>query len=283
MKETNPIAISVNAANPIEYLACLGIFEITSRFDETALAYWQIKENETFFNLETVLNEQKLLEIIIPTLSDWENKWKVFPEEGKEVIRVSADFSNAENQTETFVFDWWYESLTRDGGINKSGWKMYAGQQKAEKIALDMTQKCQKIVCESLSDILKQTSKVSGSFGFDPSASRNALDVGYSPNDLNLPVMTNPFAQLLAMFGTQNFFATRTKPADKIDSSRGWTRDKGKYFFDYSLWLIPVPINLARSLANSSPSISENKIKTFRSPRASRDKYSNLTLAYPKK
>ena len=282
MNERNPIKIEVNAANPVEYLACCGIFEIVSRFDETALAHWQVGEGETFFNLETVLSEQELLEIIIPTLTDWD-KWNIFANGENEVIRLSADFSNAENQTETFVFDWWYESLTRDGGINKSGWKMYAGQQKAEKIALDMTQKCRKLSCENLGDILKQTSNVSGSFGFDPSASRNALDVGYSPNDLNLPVMTKPFAQLLAMFGTQNFFTTRTSPSSKIASSRGWTRENGKYYFDYSLWLMPVPINLARSLANSPQNIAENKIKKFRSPRASRDKYSNLTLSYSTK
>lgn len=282
MNEINSIKISVNAANPVEYLACLGIFEIASRFDETASAHWQIAEGETFFILETVLSEKELLEIIIPTLSDW-NRWSIFANDEKEVVRLSADFSNAENQTETFVFDWWYESLTRDGGINKSGWKMYAGQQKAEKIALDMTQKCQKLSCENLASILKQNSKVSGSFGFDPLASRNALDVGYSPNDLNLPVMTNPFAQILAMFGTQNFFATRTMPSGKINSSRGWTRENSRYYFEYSLWFTPVPINLARSLANSPQNFLKDKIKKFRSPRASRDKYSNLTLAYPTK
>lgn len=279
MNERKPIEIAVNAANPVEYLACLGIFEIASRFDETTLAHWKIGEGETFFNLKTVLSEVELLEIIMPTLADW-NKWNIFPDDGKEVISLSADFSTSANRTETFVFDWWYESLTRDGEIKKSGWKMYAGQQKAEKIALDMTQKCQKLSCENLGDILRQTSKVSGSFGFDPSASRNALDVGYSPNDLNLPVMTNPFAQLLAMFGTQNFFATRTTPSNKINSSRGWTRDNGKYYFDYSLWHTLAPVSLARTLANCPQNTSKNKIKKFRSPRALRDKYSNLTLAY---
>lgn len=282
MNERNTIKIEVNPANPVEYLACCGIFEIASRFDETTLAHWQVDDSETSFNLGTSLSEQKLLGIILPTLIDWD-KWKADDNNGNEVIRLSAEFSSPENQTEIFVFDWWYESLTPDGGINKSGWKMYAGQQKAEKITLDMTQKCQKLSCENLPGLLKQNSKVSGSFGFDPAASRNALDVGYSPNDLNLPVMTNPFAQLLAMFGTQNFFATRAKASGRIDSSRGWAREKGKYYFDYSLWLLPVPINLARGLANRPPNFPGVKIKTFRSPRASRDKYSNLTLAYPTK
>lgn len=279
MNERHEIKIEVNALNPVEYLACCGIFEIASRFDETTLAHWQSGDTTTFA-LESVLSEKELLEIILSALTDW-NKWKVVANDAKEVIRLEASFSGSNEQTEKFILDWWYESLTQEGEINKSGWKMYAGQQKAEKIALDMIQKCQKLNCENLSKILRQTSKVSGSFGFDPMASRNALDVGYSPNDLNLPVLTNPFSQLLAMFGAQNFFTTRTKQANEIVSSRGWTKKNRRYFFDYSLWLIPVPIALARSLANAPTQVPESKALKFRSPRATRDKYSNLTLSFP--
>ncbi len=279
MTERSEIKIEVNALNPVEYLACCGIFEIASRFDETALAHWQ-SGNTTTFALESVVSEKELLEIILSTLTDW-SKWKAMANDVKEVIRLEANFSGASDQTERFIFDWWYESLTPEGGINKSGWKMYAGQQKAEKITLDMIQKCQKLNCENLSEILRQTSKVSGSFGFDPMASRNALDVGYSPNDLNLPVVTNPFSQLLAMFGAQNFFSTRTKQANEIVSSRGWTKENRRYFFDYSLWLMPVPIALARILANAPAQVPENKTMNLRSPRATRDKYSNLTLSFP--
>jgi CRISPR-associated protein Csb3 len=279
MNERHEIKIDVNALNPFEYLACCGIFEIASRFDETALTHWQSGDTTTFA-LESVVSEKELFEIILSTLTDW-NKWKVIANDAKEVIRLEASFSGANDQTEKFIFDWWYESLTQEGRINKSGWKMYAGQQKAEKITLDMIQKCQKLHCENLSEILQQTSKVSGSFGFDPMASRNALDVGYSPNDLNLSVVTNPFSQLLAMFGAQNFFSTRTKQANEIVSSRGWMKENRRYFFDYSLWLMPVPIALARILANAPTQVPENKTVNLRSARATRDKYSNLTLSSP--
>ena len=279
MNERHEIKIEVNALNPLEYLACCGIFEIASRFDETARAHWQSGDTTTFY-LESVLSERELLGIILSPLTDW-SRWKVVANDAKEVIRLEASFSGVNDQREEFILDWWYESLTPEGEINKSGWKMYAGQQKAEKITLDMILKCQKLNCDSLSELLRQTSKVSGSFGFDPMASRNALDVGYSPNDLNLPVVTNPFSQLLAMFGAQYFFATRTKQANEIVSSRGWTKENRRYFFDYSLWLMPVPIALARSLANAPTQVPENKILSFRSPRATRDKYSNLTLSFP--
>ncbi|HEX8734142.1 MAG TPA: hypothetical protein VF721_02390 [Pyrinomonadaceae bacterium] len=279
MNERREIKIEVNASNPVEYLACCGIFEVGSRFDETALAHWQA-EGATNFVLDTVLSEVELLKIILPTLNDWE-KWKVVRNDEDEVIRLEATFSKNETETSRIVLDWWYESLTRDGEINKSGWKMYAGQQKAEKITLDMIQKCQKLTCENIADVLRQTSKVSGSFGFDPGASRNALDVGYSPNDLNLPVVTNPFSQMLAMFGAQNFFPTRTNQKNDIASSRGWKKENKRWFFDYALWLVPAPIILARNLACGAVDFAPDKILKYRSPRASRDKYSNLTLAFP--
>jgi hypothetical protein len=279
MSERREIKIEVNALNPVEYLACCGIFEIAARFDETALAHWQSGDAIAFV-LESVLSEKELLGIILSTLTDW-NKWKVVTNDAKEVIRLEASFSDVNEHQEKFILDWWYESLTQEGELYKSGWKMYAGQQKVEKITLDMIQKCQKLNCSNLSELLRQTSKVSGSFGFDPMASRNALDVGYSPNDLNLPVVTNPFSQLLAMFGAQNFFTTRTKQSNEIASSRGWTKENRRYFFDYSLWLMPVPIALARSLANAPMQVPENETMRFRAPRATRDKYSNLTLAFP--
>lgn len=279
MNERLEMKIEVNVLNPVDYLACCGMFEIVSRFDETALTSWQVGDT-TAFALESVLSEKELLEIILSTLTDW-NKWKIIANDAKEVIRLEASFSDANDQREKFLLDWWYESLTREGGINKSGWKMYAGQQKADKIAFDMIQKCQKLSCENLSQVFQQTSKVSGSFGFDPMASRNALDVGYSPNDLNLPVVTNPFLQLLAMFGAQNFFSTRTKQTNEIVSSRGWSEENRRLFFDYSLWLMPVPIALARVLANAPAQVPESKTINLRSPRATRDKYSNLTLSFP--
>jgi hypothetical protein len=279
MNDRHEIKLEVNALNPVEYLACCGIFEIAARFDETALAHWQSGDT-TAFVLDSASSARELLEIILPTLTDW-SEWEAVTNGLEEVIRLEAIFFGPNGQSEKFILDWWYESLTHEGGINKSGWKMYAGQQKAEKITLDMIQKCQKLSCESLPEILRQTSKVSGSFGFDPMASRNALDVGYSPNDLNLPVITNPFSQLLAMFGAQNFFATRTKQANEIVSSRGWMKESRRYFFDYSLWLMPVPIVLARSLANAPAQVPESKTIRFRSLRATRDKYSNLTLSFP--
>ena len=280
MNPRHVIKIPVNAANPIDYLACCGLFEIAARFDETALAHWQ-QAGTTDFVLDTTLPESVLCGIILSGLADWRS-WRMIKTDTGEVIRLEACFVSPEGRAEKFHFDWWYESLMPTGEINKSGWKMYAGQQKAEKIAADMVQKSAALSCASLAEILQQTSKVSGSFGFDPMASRKALDVGFSLNDLGLPAVTNPLAQLLAMFGVQNFFTPRTRQANEIVSSRGWRKNAPrKYAFTYSLWFAPTPISLARHLANVPRHLPPDKTQTFSAPRASRDKYSNLTLAVP--
>ena len=96
MNERHETIIEVNALNPVEYLACCGIFEIAARFDETALAHWQ-SEDTTIFALESVLSEKELLEIIVPSLTDW-NKWKSVANDAKEVIRLEASFSGVNGQ-----------------------------------------------------------------------------------------------------------------------------------------------------------------------------------------
>src|ERR1700755_2714291 len=118
MSDRHEMKIEVNAVNPVEYLACCGIFELTARFDETALAHWQGGDTNAFV-LESVLSEKELLKIILPTLTEW-SKWKAVTNGSKEVIRLEANYSGPNGQGEKFILDWWYESLTREGEINKS-------------------------------------------------------------------------------------------------------------------------------------------------------------------
>src|SRR5205085_12568903 len=93
--------------------------------------------------------------------------------------------------------DWLYHSLDRNGKIkDKGAWKMYAGQQKAEKIAADMIAVCLELADSAsgkLKNLFEVSVEMSGRFGFDPRSSRNALDVGYSPNDSGIPIATFPF------------------------------------------------------------------------------------------
>jgi hypothetical protein len=177
------------------------------------------------------------------------------------------------------------ETAEQDGTVrHKSAWKMYAGQQTIEGILGDMLTEAAKLRATlgadtPLAGLLDQSAEMTGRFGFDPRASRNALDVGYSSNDLHLPVRTFVFAELLATFGLHSFFPARTGSTGRLQSTRGWhgaDDGEGEKGFAYCLWPEPLPIALAR-LSAVRPSSAGSR--TLFAPRAMRKNYSNLTLA----
>lgn len=284
MNERHEIKIEVNALNPVEYLACCGIFEIAARFDETTLAHWQSGDTTTFA-LESDVSEKELLEIIISTLTDW-NKWKVVANDKNEVIRLEASFSDANDQTEKFIFDWWYESLTPEGKFKNTTWKMFAARQNVQQMSNTFVSEGKKRLKAgsetTFSELLKLTFKSQSKFGFDPRPSVNALDLGYATNDLSardkgLP--TYLFAEMLSIFGAQFFFPSRTVSTKEAKPTRAWVVESDDDFFIYCLWHERVLISLARVLA-SNCEVSFNESMTLKSLKSKRGDYlGNLTFS----
>jgi CRISPR-associated protein Csb3 len=296
--------IQVNPYNPVEYLACCGVLEILARFDPNAVSWWELDAQPRCW-LETQIDETSLLHCLTQTLTDW-NVWQASTnqtqkteeqnsevaeepsdgtddandgEEANEGILLSPSF-HLNDQKVTLCLDWWYETLTPQRKIKeKSAWKMYAGQQTAEKITRDMTSEAARLLqqqrVENISALLKLSAGMTGRFGFDPRSSRNALDTGFSANDLNLPIATYPFAEMLAGIAAQYFFPQRTRQGGGITSARGWIQDDA---FLYGLWQTPLPIRLAR-LAATGAAIRQDTIIPLRAGRAKRDKYSNFKMA----
>src|SRR5262245_39419198 len=213
--------IQANPYNPVEYLSCCGVFEILSRFDAEAFSWWETAAQVSCW-VESRIDEAALLQCLTQTLTDW-GRWQSSTsqaqeqveaeeqigtpamdytdeadesDEGSEGILLSPSF-HLNDQRETLSLDWWYETLKRDKTIKKkSAWKMYAGQQTAEKIFRDMTGEAAQLLqqnhIESISAMLRLNVGMTGRFGFDPRSSRNALDTGFSANDLNLSIPTYP-------------------------------------------------------------------------------------------
>jgi len=48
--------VQVNPLNPVEYLACCGVFEILARFDSNATAWWELEPHPRFW-LESKIDE----------------------------------------------------------------------------------------------------------------------------------------------------------------------------------------------------------------------------------
>ena len=139
--------IQVNPLNPVEYLACCGVFEILSRFDRTALSHWEL-EPQPHFWIESEIDEASLLKCLTQTFSDW-NQWQktaeqndgvLLSEEGEQLraeeseeIEADADSEESEgnegfrlnpqfslnDKNILLPLDWWYETLDTAKKINK--------------------------------------------------------------------------------------------------------------------------------------------------------------------
>lgn len=278
MSERKPIKIQVAPQNPVQYLACCGIFEIVSRFDATATSRW-ITHPHPEFAMESLIDEGSILSCLVRTFTD-STCWNRSPTDSEAVNRLNVSLA-LNGEYRALCLDWWYETLDWEGSIKqKSAWKMYAGQQTADGIIQDMVRIAKEIAdtaqLKTVANLIEQSKGMTGRFGIDPRSSRNALDAGFSANDLKLSIPTYPFAELLAIIGAQHFFPHRTRQRGGNESTRGWVE---RTIFQYGLWTIPLTIALARVAASCAAFDDETSIIPMRSLRASRDKYSNLTMA----
>ncbi len=280
MNTRHQISIPCLPANPVDYLACCGLADILARMDRTALTHWRTTAPLGFV-MESTLTEANYLAILLATLRDTE-RWKFVPVlETDEPSRIEVDFIAEGRPRFTVPLDWWYETLSQAGEIaEKSAWKMYAGQQTVQKIVTDMLKEAASMPQPaSIAELLAARAPMSGRFGFDPRSSRDALNAGFSSNDLGLPVDTYPFAELLVTFGAGAFFPGRCGRAGDLSSARGWRgRGEGRAGFAYHLWPSPLPVVLARLAAG--PVGFPNAPLLF-AARATRKNYSNFLLAQP--
>jgi CRISPR-associated protein Csb3 len=279
--------IQVNPLNPVEYLACCGVFEILSRFDRTALSYWELEPQPRFW-IESEIDEASLLDCITATLSNW----KQWQEEEKTPNGVSTEEEIEESQTEgesdgnieaeseeveseeiislsptfylngkrvCFILDWWYETLTSQKKGKPSAWRLFTGQLTIDKIIKSLTSTAKAELetksCRTFTELLKSKVRLTKRFRFDPRSFGRPLDTGHSANDLKKfkdpaykPVENYLFSELLATFAVQYFFPNRTKQGGGVESTRGWTRQERQVTFGYGVWLKPFPVSLARAV-----------------------------------
>ncbi len=273
------LRIPTQPSNPLNYLACCGIFDLVSRLDPQATAHWHCTA-PLGLHITTSLPEPELYTAILD-LCRRIDRWLFITVPGQtDVWQAEATLIGFEH-THVIALDWWQETVEATGAIDKkSAWKMYAGQQTIEGITSDMIALCSQLakplLSGLLSDLLAANAGMTGRFGFDPRSTRSALDVGYSPNDLGLPVATYPFAELLAAFGLQSFFPGRCGIPGRLASTRAWYVADGGSAFLYRLWQNPLPIALARVAATADAFTTAIPLQA---PRATRKNYSNLTQA----
>jgi len=249
MNDQHTVVINVNVLNPAQYLACCGIVAIAALFDESLMSYWRLQPQPHFI-IESQIDESAIRACLITICTDPAPGYWTFLRKDAQVVRADLHVSLL-GKKRVMSFDWWYETLTKDGDIaENSAWKMYAGQQKPQGILQQMVAAARDMIHKSRPDTLTQllalNQGMTGRFGFDCRSSRKALDAGFSANDIGYKAVTYPFLELLAVIGVHNFFPARTKPSHGHESTRGWTGEK---VFQYALWMHALPIPLARVAA----------------------------------
>lgn|GEM_PF-2043457 len=280
MSTRHQIIIPCQPANPVDYLACCGLADLLARLDRTSRTHWHTVAPLAFV-MESTLTEAEFLTALLTTFRT-ASRWKfILVHDREEPARIAVEFAPEGRDAFTVPLDWWYETLTPKGDIaEKSAWKMYAGQQTVRKITTDMIEQAAAMpVPATLAALLTTRAPMSGRFGFDPRSSRDAINAGFSSNDLGLPVDTYPYAELLVTFGAGAFFPSRCGRAGDLTSARGWRgRGEGRAGFAYYLWPSPLPVLLAR-LAASPVGTPDAPLLLAR--RATRKNYSNFLLAQP--
>jgi hypothetical protein len=266
------IAIFCQPENPVEYLGSMGVYAIADCLDKTTKARW----TSFGFELETAIPEKELLSVILEPLQDFA-RWGFTP--SLSVDRASSNITTEVRvpfSTFTARLNFWYETASASFedpvtvSMDNSAWKFFAGRQKIPATIKIFVEKIGSEQFNSLTDLLAFRAPVDGRFGFDPTACRNALDVGYSPDKLGTPVPTSVAAELLSLIGVQYCFPPRCKKG-----ARGWTaRTKEQPAgFSYSVWPEWLPFILGRHVA-----CTDAKTRLFSEARK-RDRYKNLSFA----
>lgn len=221
------IALAVDERNPGQFFGCCGLLEFACRLWPGAEGWFTRRNRVSVFQVATGQDDAlgKLESLIC---------------DSGELVALAEDHApHAADRKPVLLrafgdmrLDWW---LTPYGDGDKSELKIWAGQQRPDGKINDMRQAWHQLREPSRRDnlpspLLARRRPLTGRFGFDPSTSWEAVDVGFSPDEQGLPVQTAPATELLAAVGLQ-----RCRPA--VVEGRG-------RWFSYRTWRDPVEISL---------------------------------------
>ncbi|MBX6425786.1 MAG: hypothetical protein IRZ09_07695 [Variibacter sp.] len=232
------ITLDVDLRNPGQFFACCGLLELASRLWPGSEANgWRDPEGwfegwdaPARFHIATHSGHNDPLGEIVRRLCAPEQLVAIAGDDGIE--KLQADRQPVVILPFRLRLDWWLDAY---GEGDKSELKVWAGQQTPERNVNGLRSAWQEIVARAAdattARLFSQRWPTTGRFGFDPSASWEAIDVGFSPDEQGIPVLTSPATEILAAVGLQ-----RCRPAP-VEGKRRW--------FAYHVWRNPLDIAVA--------------------------------------
>jgi CRISPR-associated protein Csx14 len=224
------ITLDVDLRNPGQFFACCGLLELASRLWPGSEGWFAGEGSRAAFHIATYSGHNDPLGEIVRRLCETDNLVAIAEDEGIE--KMQADRQPVILLPFDLRLDWWLDAY---GEGDKSELKVWAGQQTPERNINGLRSAWRDIVSRprdmTVAQLFSQRWPTTGRFGFDPSASWEALDVGFSPDEQGIPVLTSPATEILAAVGLQ-----RCRPRSLEGKRRR---------FAYHPWRTPLEIALA--------------------------------------
>lgn len=254
MSHNDTVSIPVDLCNPAEFFACCGLLEAASRLGEEAEGW--------FDGVQFILRSTPPCTPsgILAAVTTW---------------GVGVQTDDPDDKAPSVVMpaprplrmDWWLDPTRRrfDGETAVSPFKLWAGQQSSISIFQVLLAEVSKCATAPGGDPLRRRVPLSGRFGFDPTASWVALDVGWSPNEQGVEVGTRAAIELLAAIGLQRF-----RPAPVPGES---------FTYRYTAWTVPLPPAVAAPIAAGACPAKGRRVFQFRI--AKRGSYKGFDRANP--
>lgn len=218
--------VRVDLRNPGEFLACCGLLEVAHRLAPGAVGWFE----DGFFCVSSGVSLEDIVRALIR-------------EEAEELTRLPSGLEVApliaplrirltDAPESEIVLDGWMTVKVEKGKVVAAAnrpWNFWSGQQTSLRIWRALREALlAQIAGEGFfgEDFFAHRLALTGRFGFDPGAAWNALDVGFSPNEQQMPVASSPAVELFAAVGLQRF-----RPVVSDDREQ----------FEYSTWTFPLP------------------------------------------
>ncbi len=198
--------------NPGQYLACCGLFELAELGAPGGVSCFQEAGAEFVLRTDADLPPGDLA---LSPQGSFEGKPYDDKLEPLELVMAGR----------VFTLCWWLN----DAQTSKSSLKTHGGNQRPREVFDELVRLLD--YTPPLETLFQRMAYTTKRFGVDARAAWDAIDAGYSPNDIGQNAATFPWVEILAVIGLQGF-----RPAEQKRTR-----------FRYSTWADLLPIAAARA------------------------------------
>lgn len=205
----NELRIPMQATNPGQFFACCGLFDLAWQHGDRGYAWFEPRREN--FATFCLQSARTLEELLDHLRTAGISPWGEF-----------SDAKLAPMRLGNLKLDWWLDIY---GEKAENRLKNWSGQSTTRKLLTDLQAALDSGV--EAEDLFQAKAPLKAKFGVDPRSAWTAQNVGFSPDE-HSGAAVYPAVELLAAIGLQSF-----RPPE----------------FCYSLWLDPLPRDVARFAA----------------------------------